>query len=697
MAQTDTKLLPLYPESLSIVKVISPLKYKRAIVRAVERIGTIEPIQVDPRTGTDQISVDERRTKLELLRTKFEGLLGSMDKSLIKKQVPIPVGSSEDEVLDFVNEIYKTKGKDAEDIIARRDQIKVRVKDLNEIIELLNQLEVIGVESSVIADTSMTKTFLGKIFPGSLNRLHWLVHEITDGRSIVLDEAVSEEDTIVLITILKSDQEAVETKIKTMNFQDITIPTDVDFEGLSIADCNIEISNLESEDATLAGKFVDNTIEFGFVLTAALEVIRVELQRIEVEVSMRRTETTCVLWAWLPEETKENFKTAMHTATDGSAIVDFRKGDFDPEFTPTYYKNNKFMKPMRGLVSSFGIPATTEIDPYPFVRILFPVLFAIMFADVGHGAILFLLGLRAYSKRKDMTEIPKGISGYYYGGAELLMILGATSFFFGFIFNSFFGDETILWTIAPIRFLFEKWSWAFFFTTETQVIDGHEVTTPERNYQAFLVFSFAVGAIVILMGLFLKIYQLKNRRRSNTEMYAQLTLTAIYVSAILAAIFIAVGLGTLGSIFIISSIINLFATVTIEKRAHGVNGLMLAVDHIISLLSNTFSFGRLLAMNTIHFVLAFLPYLFIDKISSAHGVLNHDINGWISPDLLPWWILAAVIGAMIVVPVETVFSTLQALRLNWVEFFGKFYVGNGIEFKPMEINRNFTVEQSTAG
>jgi V/A-type H+-transporting ATPase subunit I len=57
------------------------------------------------------------------------------------------------------------------------------------------------------------------------------------------------------------------------------------------------------------------------------------------------------------------------------------------------------------------------------------------------------------------------------------------------------------------------------------------------------------------------------------------------------------------------------------------------------------------------------------------------------------WFLGAFVGSLIVVPVETTFSTLQALRLNWVEFFGKFYKGTGLEFNPVKINRLHTIEE----
>ncbi len=124
MAQSNEKSKFLYPQSLSIVKVIAPLKHKRSIVRAIEDNGEIEPIVVDPRTGADQLQIEDRRNKLELLRNKLTTLISSFPKSAIKKQGPVTTGTSEEELIKFVENIYETKGKQLELIVSRRDEIE---------------------------------------------------------------------------------------------------------------------------------------------------------------------------------------------------------------------------------------------------------------------------------------------------------------------------------------------------------------------------------------------------------------------------------------------------------------------------------------------------------------------------------------------------------------------------------------------
>ncbi|MFV2015911.1 MAG: V-type ATPase 116kDa subunit family protein, partial [Candidatus Heimdallarchaeota archaeon] len=395
---------------------------------------------VDPRTGADQLHIEDRRNKLEIVRNKLSSLIHSFNKSIITKRNALNTGNTEEETLKFVEEIYETKGKQLEQIIARHDEIERRITELVGLSKTLVELRTVGIETtdqtSSLQDTRHTTTFVGSLLPSQLNLLYWYISEVTNNRYFIKEGQLGENEEIAIVTVLKDDAESASAKLKSMNFINIDIPRDGDFEGLTVADCEQEIAELRDEDADIDVSILEYAKNHGFDLIAGLEACEVELSRIAVEFKMKRTRDTCVLWAWLPDDRKDEFKTAMHTATEGSALVDYKSGQFDPTITPTYTKNKEFMQPMRTLVSSYGIPSQNEIDPYPFFRFLFPVLFGIMFADVGHGFLLTLVGIWAYRKKQKMDEVPQGIKGFLFGGAELLIIMGITAFFLGFVFNS---------------------------------------------------------------------------------------------------------------------------------------------------------------------------------------------------------------------------------------------------------------------
>jgi V-type H+-transporting ATPase subunit a len=116
-----------------------------------------------------------------------------------------------------------------------------------------------------------------------------------------------------------------------------------------------------------------------------------------------------------------------------------------PLMSPSITKKGKFMGAVRGLVGGIGEPSLHEVDPYSVVKYTFPLLFGLMFADLGHGLMLALIGgFFLYKKKKNKIEPDESMSGYIYSGAELLIVCGLTSAFMGVLFGSFFGDETLL-------------------------------------------------------------------------------------------------------------------------------------------------------------------------------------------------------------------------------------------------------------
>jgi V/A-type H+/Na+-transporting ATPase subunit I len=704
------KRYPLFPKELAIAKVVAPINYKRDIIKAIENDGFVQPINVDPRLGADHIEVETRRNTFETYKNDLTNYVNSLDqKKIVKNKVDVP--HSENDLLDFVKTVLDTQGKNLSELLEKKRETSQNLSDNRGLKSVLEKYNALGLDPKLLTDSSskFTKIFGGTIYPKLKEDLNWRVREITDDNSVVLTELVTEEELMVLVIALESDAEAVFTVLKELNFQPVEFPKT---SSLSVQDIEKTISNYETELEQLEKKLISFAKDEGFIFQTAIEVCNIELKRVEVELMMKRTKTQCILWAWIPPERIEILREHILKATENSATFDTRQGEFDPELVPSYTPNAEFYKPVRSLVSSFGTPSATEIDPFPFVKYLFPILFGIMFADVGHGAILFLIGVYIRYKKSKMDYVPdKGLISYLYGGANLFIMMGAWAFFLGFAFGSIFGDETLLWNVPILVQIFGNTTWQFFYQFEVtqKTIDGQTVDVIElsRNYTNFLVFSFAIGAIVITFGLFLDIYQKKLHAHNETEKQAALLLAGVYLF-VLIAIILGIWVPILLTIFLVLSGISALTLLVIEYKAHKLDGMMLAFDHILSLLSNTFSFGRLLAMNTIHFVFSFLPYLAIND-GFGRPVISHyfEIGGegavtvgelevgralWTDIVDPTWWIIGAIIGSLIVVPIETVLSSLQSLRLNWVEFFGKFFKGHGKPFEPIVIKREFSVE-----
>ncbi len=689
----------LFPGTLGIVKIVAPFEHRRDIIRAVEFAGYVQPIEVDPRPGVNEIEIEQRRIVLENYRSELQSLINVTKPFTLKSQKE-KVPTDEQGTLEYIKGILENQGSKVKKLLEEKETVQKRIDELNQIKELLMQFKRLGLDASLLEiSQKYTRIFVGSIFKDQLDTMNNYLIEITDGRYVLINndpkQASKSGNVEFMAIVFIKDADAVETRLKELNYEPIKLPEDKNLSSkLEIDDVEANIAEKEQQIADIDNKIEETAKEVGYKLLAALEVCDLELNRIDVEFKMRRTKSTAVLWGWIPPEKFESFKSLVTTYTDGTAVIEYKES-FDRKYMPTYAHNKaeKYL-PVRGLVNSFGTPSTKEIDPFPFVAVFFGLFFGIMFADVGHGLLLLFAGLYFRNKRKQLDEIPKeGFGAYTYGGADLMIYMGIFSIVGGFFLGSFFGDETILWEVPLFKFLF-SWSWEFFYSLHEVEDHGKKVIKVERNYLNFLIFSFAVGAITIIIGLGIKVYQQYYYRHSNFEMYATIALITLYISGIGAVVASLAGAPSiLSTLLVITLAASFFGVLFFEGKAHGFDGAMEGIDHILSLLSNTFSFGRLLAMNTIHFVFSFLPYKFIELIFGVH-IINHEVEHWrdtVGNDW-PWWILGALIGAVIVMIVETVFSTLQALRLTWVEFFGKFYKGSGIPFVPVQVNRVYTTE-----
>ena len=162
----------LFPKSLSIAKVIAPFEFKRDIVRAIEDLEKVQPISVDPRVGADQLEIEDRRVVVEGYRTKLNSFLSSIDTKLIP-ETQHEVGSSEEDVLKHLKEVTEVKGKQINEIVTRRDSIASRKNELEGTIRLLQSLTTLNVDSGILADTRLTHTYLGTVFPPQVQRILW--------------------------------------------------------------------------------------------------------------------------------------------------------------------------------------------------------------------------------------------------------------------------------------------------------------------------------------------------------------------------------------------------------------------------------------------------------------------------------------------------------------------------------------------
>lgn len=341
---------------------------------------------------------------------------------------------------------------------------------------------------------------------------------------------------------------------------------------------------------------------------------------------------------WVSKDNVENIKSILSNYKN----VDYDIFDDDEDIqAPTKLKNIKIFRPFETLIKMYGVPNSKEIDPTGLVAITAFIMFGFMFGDVGHGLVIFILGLILAKRKASLGPV--------------LAIGGISSIIFGVLYGSVFGKEDI---IKPI------------------------LISPMDNIQTMLLSGIAVGSIFILIAMIFNIINgIKNKDLqkclfdkngiSGFLLYG-LILADVAVYFLKGQMLIPINVIVIVSIILI--LLILFGdTISskLEKKKEQAKTPMVEkifeiIEMTLSFASNTISFLRLAAFAINHVGLCMAVYLLADMSS---GVGN---------------IAIAIIGNIVVIALEGLIVGIQVLRLEYYELFSRFYEGNGREFKSIK-------------
>ncbi len=357
---------------------------------------------------------------------------------------------------------------------------------------------------------------------------------------------------------------------------------------------------------------------------------------------------TFLIPGWVPEPAVPDLMAAVETTTGGRADVELVSpaagGRRNP---PSLMRNLRIFRPFEAMVRTFGSPGYDEIDPTPVAALFFVLMYGMMFGDVGHGLLLMLLGgALAYRGRGMISSL-----GAVLGAA------GAGGVAFGFLYGSLFGREDLL----PARWL-----------------------RPLENMVDLLLAAVAGGVVILLLGFAAALVNSFRTRRWGDLLFGGSGIAGVWLYAGL------VGGGTAAALEMISpstlpvllappAVLLVFRE-PLGRLVHGrrplmegdtgtsvVQGLFELFETVLSDISNTLSFVRLGAFAVAH--AGFMKVIF--TLAEGAGPVAR------------WAIL--VVGTALVVGFEGLVVGIQALRLEYYEFFGKFFSGRGVAFRPFHL------------
>jgi len=363
-------------------------------------------------------------------------------------------------------------------------------------------------------------------------------------------------------------------------------------------------------------------------------------------------ETFYILCGWMTEKDALRFSREIEKDEKLYCIIEDGHNNIYSQ-PPTKLKNPKIFKPYEMYIRMYGLPAYNEMDPTIFVAITYSFIFGAMFGDVGQGLCLFLGGALLY-KLKKMNL------------AAIISMAGIFSTVFGFLFGSVFGFETI---IKPI------WLRPIVQMTQLPFIG---------NLNTVFVYAIGFGMLLILVIMIfnilngLKTHDIENAFFGTNGVaglifYGSLTLT-IFLFMSGHAIFGTAAFVLLFGLPLLAMALKEPLTSLVEKKAKVmpeqkgmfvVQAFFELFEILLGYFSNTLSFVRIGAFAVSHAAM-------MEVVVMLSGAENGGNPNWI----------VIILGNLFVMGMEGLIVGIQVLRLEYYEFFSRFYKGSGREFKP---------------
>ncbi len=340
------------------------------------------------------------------------------------------------------------------------------------------------------------------------------------------------------------------------------------------------------------------------------------------------------------------------------------------EVPPSKFRHGRFIKPFEEITKLYGVPKYNEVDPTPFIAITFPIIFGLMFGDFGQGLVLLIGGLT-------VGLLIKGNQGMK-NTCYIVAACGIGAMAAGLVFGEYFGKEMFpaLW-FSPVP-----------------SIEGGAAALANASTTVFnfLIFALFVGVVQIVSGLIIQGVNFALKHEYVDTFLTAVPKIAFYVGGIwlIAAYQLNFAAWLTGPI--LAPIIPFAIMVAgkplylrIAKPAVTHEGesaesdtfigrLFEGGDFFTSLLSNTISYSRILALLMAHWALLLVTYTVAELIAPA---------GSGAPAL----VLAGVIivfGNIAIMALEGLIVFIHTLRLHFYEWFSKFYAGTGTEFNPFK-------------
>jgi V/A-type H+-transporting ATPase subunit I len=656
---------------------------QRAVLRALGRLGVLHLIRTEAGPETAPLPPVDRSAALG----RCDELLALIDGLGRRLEIELPAETAAEPpemTLDGIDTTLRPVERQANELLHDEQQLRQRLGQVAAVQQQVLPFESLDVPLDVLGGSTFLHFAIGSLPAEGLEAVKGRV----GANVLLLPLPETEEGRRPVVAITSSRAKAaLESALQDGGFERATFCAEKGATAASLArDSREERRRLESQLAKAREALADFRPGAATTLGELRCAIVAERSILGAQQEFPRTEQTILVRGWAPVGRVSDARAALQKVTGGRFILTTQDPrELPDEEVPVLLGHSWLLRPFGMIVSGYGLPQYTELEPTLFVAVSYVLMFGMMFGDAGHGAVVALGGLGAILLGKSTKVKDVGV---------LLALAGLSSVVFGLLYGECFGfNAEHGWPLPAL--------WR-------EPLAGNGV-------MALMATSIGIGIAMISLGLVLNMI---NRFRHGDVVGALLdkfgVAGAVFYWGVLAlaAKYAAVTeMGLFWAALVAVVAVPLAAIVLKEPlefvlarspgrrhKRHGheaqgtsmfeavLGSLVEAFEAVIAYTANTISFIRLAAYAMSH-----------AAILMATFAVAAQVSQWVEgPGGTALWVLVIIMGNVMAILLEGLVALVQAVRLEYYEFFGKFLSGSGRAFEPFRISaggQGFSAQQ----
>ena len=514
---------------------------------------------------------------------------------------------------------------------------------------LAEKLSNLDMDLALLQDSKFTSTIVGRINVESASEIKNELSKLTDELETYIVNNDDKVSAVIVVVVLKEFADDVFSTLRKFDFEKYDIGEVSGSSAAVISAADARLASIESEISSVKADLYKVAEEWDDKILSLKEQLENEKEKNEIFSAFVQTKDTYMLEAWVPLKDVEELEALVEKSSEGHCTFEVTDVGEDDENVPVLQVNNRYAKPYEFIVDMYAPVRYNEIDPTLLVAIMFPFFFGFCLTDAVYGAFVSLIGVVLL---KGLGKIKKSMESFGW----ILIACGLWSIVLGLITNGFIGD-------FPERIIG--------FRLPTVIAQVESFVHPE----IILIIAIIVGIIYTNIGFV--IGAIDNYRYDNKkEAWGSQIVWFIFEAAI---VLLALGylVPAVGLIGLIAGAVLLIVSIGILVYANGAYGVM----DIFGYMGDILSYARLLAL-----------CLATGGIAMTVNILTQLVS-----TLVPIPVVAIILAIIVFIfghianfLFQVLGAFVNAMRLNYVEFFSQFFMSGKGKFNAFKASRIFT-------